>query len=504
VAVKAATTYDLLPYSSKPYALTHPDNLATVAGLAGLRAPSLEHCRVLELGSGAGGNLIPMAVSLPGATLVGIDRSERQIADARKLADAAGLTNLTFLVQNILAIDESLGRFDFVICHGVFSWVPPDVQDAILTICRRNLEDSGLAFVSYNAYPGWHLKGVVREMLLQRVRTTDEPQEQVRQARSVLEQTGRDLADRRDGYSRLLRARVAAAASGSDTYLFHDYMEEVNQPIYFQEFVERAQAHGLQYVGDAKLRATAPAAPDRVEREQHGDFIVNRSFRRSLLCHADARLDPEVAAASLLDCHVMARTRPLSAAPDVDSDTAEEFTGPDERPWSTSNRLEKALLVSVASHYPATLSFSELAVEIGRRLTAAPDAADLAESLQRCWAAELVDLRLQPPQLPERIAERPTASPLARAQAQAGPEVTNLRHHSVGLDPVAQAMLCLLDGAHDRAALASELRVLAERRPPSVADLDAGGREAERWRNDIDGSLDRMLRFFQRTALLVS
>jgi SAM-dependent methyltransferase len=504
VAVEAATSYDLLPYSTRPYALTHPDNLATLGGLAGLRPPSLERCRVLELGCGAGGNLIPMAVSLPGATFVGLDLSERQIADARKLADAVGLTNITFQVQNILAVDESLGRFDFIVCHGVFSWVPPDVQDTILTICRRNLEDAGIAFVSYNAYPGWHLKGVVRELLLQRVRTTDPPQEQVRQARTVLEQTGRDLADRRDAYSRLLRTRVESAASGSDTYLFHDYLEEVNQPIYFQEFVERAAAHGLQYLGDGRLRATAPAAPDRVEREQHGDFLANRSFRRSLLCHADARLDPEVAAASLLDCLVMARTRPLSAAPDVDSDVVEEFVGPGERPWSTSNRLDKALLVSVASRYPATLSFSELRVEIGRRLGDGPDAAELADSLQRCWAAELVDLRLHPPKLPERIAERPTASPLARAQARAGPEVTNLRHNSVGLDPVAQAMLCLLDGAHDRAGLAAELKVLAQRRPPSVENNDAVARDPERWRNDIDGSLERMLRFFQRSALLVS
>jgi len=105
VAVEAATSYDLLPYSTRPYALTHPDNLATLGSLAGLRPPSLERCRVLELGCGAGGNLIPMALGLPGATFVGLDLSERHVGDARKLADVVGLTNITFQVQNILAVE---------------------------------------------------------------------------------------------------------------------------------------------------------------------------------------------------------------------------------------------------------------------------------------------------------------------------------------------------------------------------------------------------------------
>jgi methyltransferase-like protein/predicted O-methyltransferase YrrM len=504
VGVEATTSYDLLPYSSKPYAQTHPDNLATVASLAGLRPPALEHCRVLELGCASGGNLIPMAASLPGATFVGVDRSPRQIAEARSLADAIELTNIEFRTLDILDIDSAIGRFDFIVCHGVFSWVSPDVQEAILTLCERNLSDNGVAVVSYNVLPGWHVKGLIRKMMVDGVRTSDAPEEQVRQARSILQRLGRDLTNRRDPYSRLLSDRVAMAANGSDTYLFHDYLEEVNEPVYLHQFVERAAAHGLRYLGDAKLRTSARAARDRVEREQYIDYIVNRSFRRSLLCHAEAQLDPAVAASSVLECHATAQARPVSAAPEIDSDRVEDFRGPDGKLWSTSHSLDKALLVSLAGRFPASLSFSRLSDEVGRLSGKPPDAQDLADRLLRSWRVDLVDLHRHPPQLPERISERPTASPLARIQARTSREVTNLRHRSVELDPVAQAMLCLLDGMHDRSALTTELRALAIREPSSVGSEDFQPRRPKRWREDIDGSLERMLRFFQRSALLVS
>jgi SAM-dependent methyltransferase len=502
VVAGVATSYDLLPYSSKPYALTHPDNLATIAGLAGLRPPSLERCRVMELGCGAGGNLIPMAMSLPDATFVGIDLSHRQIADARSLAGALQLTNVEFRTLDIVDVDESFGLFDFVICHGVFSWVPRNVQEAILGVCRRNLGDNGVALVSYNAYPGWHLKGLVREMLRQRVRASDEPQEQVRQARSILERTGRRLMNRRDTYGRLLSDRVALAAAGSDTYLFHEYLEDVNQAMYLREFVERAAAYGLRYLGDAKLKG-AYSNTERVEHEQHVDLLVDRSFRRSLLCHADIRLDPAVGAASMLECHARARAWPVSNAPDVASEQLEGFRTQAGKVWSTSNRLDKALLAVLADAHPAALSFTRLVSRVGSLVGADPSPDELAVSLRRCWAAELVDLHIRPPKLPGQIAERPTASRLARIQARTGTEVTNLRHHTVQLDSVARAMLSFLDGAHDRTALAAELSVLA-RTEPFADDHDGRRTGSDRWREDIDGSLERMVRFFQRSALLVS
>ena len=82
--------YDQVPYPSYSFQVTHPDRLATVASLLGMRPPPVEHCKVLELGCAGGGNLIPMAQSLPEGQFVGIDLSERQLAEGQAMVDAAG------------------------------------------------------------------------------------------------------------------------------------------------------------------------------------------------------------------------------------------------------------------------------------------------------------------------------------------------------------------------------------------------------------------------------
>jgi cyclopropane fatty-acyl-phospholipid synthase-like methyltransferase len=164
-SVSENNAYDAVAYISKPFPQTHPDNLATLATLFGLQPPPLDNCRVLELGCASGGNLIPMAVSLPGSTCVGIDLSANQIADGQKTLAALGLKNVQLKHLSILDIDESFGEFDYIICHGVYSWVPEDVQDKILSICAANLARDGVAYVSYNTFPGWHMRGMIRDMM---------------------------------------------------------------------------------------------------------------------------------------------------------------------------------------------------------------------------------------------------------------------------------------------------------------------------------------------------
>src|SRR5262245_16820704 len=159
------TSYEEVPYESKPIPGSHPDSLATMAILCGMQPPPIDRCRVLELGCAAGGNLLPMAQTVPDGRFVGIDLSPRQVADGQALIDALGLTNLELRALSILDVGEDFGTFDYIICHGVFSWVPREVQDKILAICRRHLAPNGVAYVSYNTYPGWHLRGMVRDML---------------------------------------------------------------------------------------------------------------------------------------------------------------------------------------------------------------------------------------------------------------------------------------------------------------------------------------------------
>src|SRR5262249_49173778 len=143
-----AESYDRIPYDSTPRYATHPDCLATLATLMGMKPAPVERCRVLEIGCSTGGNLLSMAEALPEGRFVGIDLSAVQIETGQRVASALGLGNVRLEVRSLLDVDESFGQFDYIITHGVYSWVPQQVRDHLLKVCKTNLAPHGVAYVS--------------------------------------------------------------------------------------------------------------------------------------------------------------------------------------------------------------------------------------------------------------------------------------------------------------------------------------------------------------------
>src|SRR5437763_5023612 len=139
------SAYDIVPYTSLPFAQTHPDRLAALATLFSLDPPPLERCRVLELGCASGGNLIPMALTLPDAEFVGIDLSPVQIGEGQAVVAALGLANVRLSATSITDFDHGSGPYDYIIAHGVYSWVADAVQARMLEICERQLATKGIA-----------------------------------------------------------------------------------------------------------------------------------------------------------------------------------------------------------------------------------------------------------------------------------------------------------------------------------------------------------------------
>src|SRR3954454_8896697 len=125
------TVYDDVPYSNHPYAQTHPDRLATVAILHGLEPPDPFHARVLEIGCGAGGNLLAMAAATPGIRAVGVDLAAVAIEEGRTVVDAVGLQNIELYQADVRELtDGRLGEFDYIVAHGVYGWIPADAREA--------------------------------------------------------------------------------------------------------------------------------------------------------------------------------------------------------------------------------------------------------------------------------------------------------------------------------------------------------------------------------------
>jgi SAM-dependent methyltransferase len=159
--------YDTTPYNSVSYPPSAPGHLAAVAYLFGLETPDVSNARVLEIGCAAGGNVIPYTAAHPRAHIVGIDLSPAQIDQGRLTVQALDLDNVELLAGDIAQMDLGpLGQFDYVIAHGVYSWVPAEVQDGLLSAVRTLLAPDGVAYMSYNVYPGWKSKEIARDAML--------------------------------------------------------------------------------------------------------------------------------------------------------------------------------------------------------------------------------------------------------------------------------------------------------------------------------------------------
>jgi SAM-dependent methyltransferase len=446
--------YDRVLYNSQPASQTHPDHLATLATLFGLSPAPVEKCRVLELGCGNGANLIPMALTLPGSRFAGVDLAGVPIAAAQALAVELGLENIVFQQLDIMDLDPG---FDYIIAHGVYSWVPPAVRDKLMAICRANLAPNGIAFVSYNTFPGCHLRKMMRGMLEYQTRDIAGPELRLKHAFALI-----NFLASANPKSPALQEELKKIRSRDPSVVFHDDLEPVNDPVYFHEFAAHARAHGLQFLSEAEFFSMQPvgfdievvktidllAQGDRIKEQQYLDFLKCRRFRQTLLCHQELTLDRQPAADRIPGLAVSSPAKPQRDAADQDSNEELEFHTADGASMTTNLPLAKAAILYLTARWPLAVPFGEL-----------PGAsAALADLLLTIYASGLLELHIVPLRFALEVSERPRAFALARLQAESGSFVTTGRHSTVELDDdLGRRLVTLLDGTRDRAALLKDL-----------------------------------------------
>jgi ubiquinone/menaquinone biosynthesis C-methylase UbiE len=311
-----ASLYDETPYEALPHPASHPARLATVATFFGHAAPNVETCSALEVGCNDGSNLIPMAVSLPAARFVGCDLSPRALDVGRRTIAELGLANITLVEGNLAELARAHGQFDFIVAHGVYSWVPPDVRDALFALAARRLTRDGILYVSFNVLPGCRVRQAAWDALHHHVDRIENPRARFDAARELARLIA-DGATATKESDQALRAEFRAIAQHTDSELAHDDLAVPNEPVLFQTFVQHAAGHGLRYVADAELQtmaATGISAEAKewlstlgaLDREQYLDFLRLRRFRQSLLVRADAPTATTERSQSLRAMHVSA------------------------------------------------------------------------------------------------------------------------------------------------------------------------------------------------------
>lgn len=472
-----AFSYDLVPYTSYPYVRTHPDRLATVGRLFGMEPAEVTGCRVLELGCASGGNLIPMAEQLPDSELVGVDLGARQIEEGRAAVRTQGLTNVELRHGDLQEIDESWGDFDYVLCHGVYSWVTPEVQHRIMRIFAERLRPQGIAYVSYNTYPGWHLREATRHMMRYHTGQFEDPAQRTEQAGALVDFLA-TAVDPKGAYGQLLRRELDLLRRTGADYVFHEHLEDVNSPLYFHQLVERAGAEGLQYLGEADVHTMLPRgldpevertleriSPDIIRLEQYLDFVHNRQFRATLLCHEAVELHRSLDAERLHEGWLGFATQGDESAIDPSPGVRSSFRTPAGLDIGTDRPMTKAALLLLRRAWPDLLRYGSLVEQAASLLRegglgahAGDDAAHtLGSDLLELYCRGALELHRWRPILTTSVSCRPQVSSYARYQAAHGEFVTTRRHLRLDLDPTTAAIVRRLDGQHDRAALVEAL-----------------------------------------------
>ena len=519
------TRYDAIPYPTSPFRQTRPERLSAIARLFGLEAPPAEKCRVLELGCSMGGNLIVMAQDHPGSRFLGIDASSRQIGEGWKTIDALGLKNIQLKQLDILDIGDDIGEFDYIISHGVYSWVPAPVQSKMLEICQRHLAPNGVAYISYNTYPGWHIRGIVRDMMFYRGVQFTDPQTSLAQAKSLVQFVAQSSKGADTPYQRLLQSELKHIGQMEDYYLHHEHLEENNQPLYFHEFARRLAVNGLQYLGDADFSTMVSSnfsaevaktlqelgAHDIVRMEQYMDFVRCRYFRKTLVCRSGVRLNRTLTPHVVKDLLLASDAKPATPAWALEPAQTMSFESAGGYKISCKAPLTKIALRTLQREWPMPVAFPELLARCKAEAAAAGYPADeagaedfLAGEMLTGMAAGVLEWRLTPVAFTTVVADQPATTALARLQAAQGYKVTNLRGELVTLDEMHRQTLKQLDGSRGLAQL-TEALMAPVRRGELVLQRDSDKQpvtdEAE-MRKLLGPALEKVLQNLARKALL--
>ena len=490
------TEYESIPYESDAYPESHPSRVGAIAKLFGMSPAPLESARILDIGCSAGANIIPLAWLLPGAKVLGVDSSAESIAKAEEITAGLGLSNIRCQCRDLRDLGEADGEFDYITVHGVFSWVNEETQEALLAVCRKLLAPQGLLYLSFNAFPGWYSRLLIRDLLLLETTGVEEPDERLRECRKLMGIFHSIWKERGTRSAEAMLGELGLFHSLPDWFLFHDLLGHENRPEYLGRLSIRAATHGLQYLGDSDLWKMAPfdlpqktaalltgGTSNRIALEQRLDFIRLEYFRRAIFCRDAVPVDHEGAISRIPE---LIFSSPVRREPEQKGEVV-VFRGERDARIETSEPLLVGALTALAEAWPRGMSFAEIlqACAIDESPEREADRATLIQGLFRCLLSGQVLPRLWEPPFAAAKEERPKAFALAFHELKSTSRVTSLAHHPVELDEESRKVLELLDGSRSRDELFLHLFPEAALQTPEARQ-----------------KLEELLRDFRRAGLL--
>jgi SAM-dependent methyltransferase len=438
------TVYDEVAYPSAVFLQTHPNRLALLAKLHGLNPPPIDTARVLEIGGGDGMNLLSMASAFPEAQFFNFDLAPSAIEKGQRLGIAAGLTNFSCEVGDIVTMHERIapGSYDYVIVHGVYAWVPDFVRDATMALVAHALSPDGVAFISFNAKPGGHIRMIMRDMMLHLLAPIKGIKPRIAAARQFLTeyQTPREGDD---AVVALARLQAASMLGRPDEVLFHDELGDCFNPQTLTQVIDAANANGLNFLTDAGTNRTVDGFVNATEGDltalavrtaQTDDYMAMRFFRQVVLVRGEVTPARTPDLGALMKLYIAGRFHPKDGGVFEIGDATIETQDP---------ALVKTL-AAISDIWPRYARIDSVTTNTEHAL-----------GLLTLYHKGVIFMSPLPERFTLEISQRPVASPVIRAQIKRGDlSVVTLSHEPLKIeDEAARGLIVSLDGTNDRAAL---------------------------------------------------
>ena len=338
------------PYTAGFYRELSPMELTFALRWQGLVVPDIERpFHYFELGCGHGRTASLLGAAWPHAHFYANDFNPTHVVSARDFAASAGVSNVEYIEASFAELLEprrldALPPLDFIVLHGVYSWVSRENQRRILEFVRRKLRAGGVLLIDYNTDVGW---ASVRPMqrLVHTLASQGNGPADSRVIRALEQVDALSKAD-----AQFFRAQPAAARwiervqGYSHAYLVHEYLNDAWEPLSFADVVRDLSSIRLKFVASTDFlhhfdelvvppesREAFAAFTDPVAREIAADLIANRSFRHDVFVRGPCERPPRDRLDALLDTRYgIARRRDLCSLEDIDV-PAGSCTLPEER-----------------------------------------------------------------------------------------------------------------------------------------------------------------------------
>lgn len=493
----------LIKYESLASPERHISRFETIAYLFGIDSKSAKISNVLEIACGTGRNLIPQAVQYPNANFLGIDIDEEAIKIANENSQKLALKNIRFKAISILDFVGEKEEFDYIICHGTYSWVSKEIRLKILDIISHTLKTNGVSYISYNCLPGWFERSKIQQELIQKLENKKKSdKEKIELAKNIMQEM-LSSAESKD-----LKTELEYCNKQSDPFILNELLNKDSIAFHFLQFKKEVNKNNLFFLFDSKpsrnryirLEETAQLNIDyenkdinsfsRPEKEQHMDELMPTSFRGVLLTKENKETE-EINIKKFENCFLASPLLPKEEKIELFKDFPELFLGPNDSSAEITKPFFKGFFLSFRHAWPNFLAFDEI-YKMAKDLSGEEIAKEeVFSEINQFFLYGLMEVSKEQIIFPEKKLEVFKHVSLFAKESN---WVTTVRHEYFPIDEIDKFLLTCLDGKNSMEEI---LELLYQHIEPSVVNEDK--KEVNKL---LDEQLKEKLRHYREQALI--